>query len=185
VTRLSHLAQGKRALVSTSWPANPDMGRPEPLPIALQALSVAELLEAAAAAREVFGAAHLSHNDAAFADTFTAELAIQILARACRDARNPGLTFAVDVEDIRRNTVHEECAQVFEQWKTLQARVNPGPYAGVTSRELIELGLPVLSQAEYDAVREAVKKKDGASLRAFGLDTLVSFTITSGSPPST
>jgi hypothetical protein len=169
VSRLDDLSRGRRDYLAASWPSNPQLGRPDPIPVKLQALSDDDFQECVAAAHERFRKLKIPH-DGMSADDFEAEVSIQLLARACRDPEQPDkVAFVQDADDLRRNTTSWERAEVGEIWKTYQERRNP-------TRAL----LPE-ERARIDAL---VKKKDPMILRAVGLDSLVSYMLTSGNPPS-
>lgn len=166
---LSELTKGRREYLQASWPANAQLGRPEPIPLKLQALSDEEFQLAVAAAHERFRMLKIPH-DGMSADDFEGEVSVQILARACRDNEKPDtVSFALDADDLRRNSSPWERGEIGEIWKKLQERRNP---------------MHALLPEERERIVDAVKKKDAMSLRGFGVDTLVSFMLTTESPRS-
>lgn len=167
---LSDLVKGRREYLPIAWPANSQLGRPEPMPCKLQALSDADFQEAVAAAHERFRQLKIPH-DGMSADDFEGEVSVQVLARALRDHAKPeSLSFVTDADDLRRNTSPWERDEVGKLWSAFQERRNP---------------LRALLPEEREQVTAALKKKDAMSLRAFGVDTLVSWLTTTVSPPST
>lgn len=169
MTRLGDLAKGRREYLQIAWPANAQLGRPESIPCKLQALNDEEFQEAIAAAHERFRTLKIPA-DGMNADDFEGEVSVQVLARACRDNDNPEkTTFALDADDLRRNASPWERGEVSKLWATFQERRNP---------------LHELLPEEKERIVDAVKKKDATSLRGFGVDSLVSFMITSASPRS-
>jgi hypothetical protein len=171
MSRLSDLASGRREYLQTAWPANVQLGRPEPIPLKLQALSDEQFQEAIAAAHERLRTLKIPHEGISGADHLEGEVSLQILARACRDNDNPATTsFAIDADDLRRNSSPWEQSEIGDQWKAFQERRNP----------IFEL-----RPEEKERIVDALKKKDATSLRGFGVDSLVSFMLTSGSPRST
>jgi hypothetical protein len=169
VSRLGDLSKGRREYLQAAWPANAQLGRPASIPCKLQALSDEEFQEAIAAAHERFRQLKIPA-DGMNADDFEGEVSIQVLARACRDDDKPETTtFALDADDLRRSSSPWERGEVSKLWAAFQERRNP---------------IYALLPEERARIAEALKKKDGASLRGFGVDSLVSFMITSESPPS-
>jgi len=169
-SRFDELSKGRREYLAAMWPANAQLGRPDPIPLKIQALSHDEFQAAIAAAHERYRALK-TPTDGLGADDFEAEVSLQILAMACRDNDHPEkLAFAQDADDLRRNTTPWEQAEVGDVWKSFQERRNP---------------LRALLPEERAAIASLVKKKQAMTLRACGLDSLVSFLLTLDSPPST
>lgn len=170
MSRLGDLTKGRREYLQIAWPANAQLGRPESIPCKLQALTDEQFQEAIAAAHERFRFLKIPH-DGMNADDFEGEVSVQVLARACRDNDKPETTtFALDADDLRRNASPWERGEVSKLWAKFQERHNP---------------MHALLPEERASVLEALKKKDGMTLRGFGVDSLVTFLLTSDSPPST
>jgi hypothetical protein len=169
MSRLGDLSKGRREYLQIAWPVNAQLGRPEPIPCKLQVLNDEEFQEAISAAHERFRQLKIPV-DGMNADDFEGEVSVQVLARACRDQDNPEkTTFALDADDLRRNASPWERGEVSKLWATFQERHNP---------------LHELLPEERESIVDAIKKKDGARLRGFGVDSLVSFLLTSASPRS-
>jgi hypothetical protein len=169
-SRLDELSKGRREYLQTVWPANPQLGRPEGIPVKLQVLNEEQFQDALSAAHERFREKKIPP-DGMNADDFEGELQLQLLARACRDNDKPEtVCFAMDAADLRRNTTPWERAEVARDWALFQERRNP---------------MHALLPEERAQVLDAVKKKDATSLRGFGVDSLVSYLLTSDSPQST
>jgi hypothetical protein len=169
MTRLTDLTKGRREYLASQWPANPKLGRPEAMPLKIQALTDEDFQECVAAAYERFRSLKLETN-AYTADDLESEISIQILARACRDPEQPDkVSFAVDADDLRRNSSPWERTEVGEIWKQWQDERNPTG----------------LSQPERDRIAALVKKKEVTTLKACGVDSLASYLLTMASQPST
>lgn len=170
MSRFAELSKGRREYLQAFWPANPQLGRPDPIPLKLQVLTDEEFQEAIAAAHERLRLLKLDGRGELAVEDVENEISIQLLARACRDDSQPAtVAFCVDADDLRRHTTPWERGEVGAVWKDFQERRNP-------QRELTE--------RERQEVEAAIKKKAAMTLRAFGPDTLVSFMLTSASPPS-
>lgn len=170
MSRFTELAKGTREYLPAFWPANAQLGRPEPIAMRLAVLTDDDFQLSIADAHARLRELKLEIG-AYTADELETETSVQVLARACRDAADPDkVSFAVDAEDLRKHTAPWERAEVIDAWRPWQERRNP---------------MRALTVEERQAVEENVKKKDGASLRACGLDLLVGFLLTSESPPST
>jgi hypothetical protein len=169
LSRLSELSKGAREYLPAFWPANAQLGRPDPIPMKLAVLTDDDMQQAIAAAHARLREVKLEVNQYTV-DELETETSIQVLARACRDNDQPEkVTFAVDAEDLRRNTTPWERAEVVDAWRPWQERRNP---------------LRRLTADERQNLDALVKKKDATTLRACGLDLLVSYMLTSDSPPS-
>jgi hypothetical protein len=98
------------------------------------------------------------------------ELIVQLLSRACRDPSDSTKPFALDADDLRRYTTTDQRAIVTRWYGDLREEVGPD-FADLT-------------QAQYEAIRDAVKKKDKVTLLRFGCAGLVTYMITTADPPA-
>ncbi len=170
MSRLAELSKGKREYLQAYWPANPQLGRPDPIPMKLQVLSDHEMQQAIAAAHARLAELKLVVGQYTV-DELETETSVQVLALACRDNDQPEkVAFATDADDLRRNTTPWERGEVVDAWRPWQERRNP---------------LRPLTAEERQAITVELEKKSAPTLRAFGADMLVSYLISSASPPST
>lgn len=166
LSRLAELSKGRREYLQSYWPANAQLGRPNPIPMKLQVLSDDEMQQAIAAAHARLRDLKLDVGQYT-ADELESETCTQVLALACRDNDDPAkVSFAVDVDDLRRNSTPWERGEVIDAWRPWQERRNP---------------LRVLLPEERQALDESVKKKDAVTLRACAVDMLVSYLLSSDS----
>lgn len=169
--RLSELSKGKREYLPAYWPANPQLGRPAPIPMKLQVLTDDDMQRAVLAAKVRLKELGLNIESQYNQDEVETEVSVQVLAICCRDNDQPEkVAFATDADDLRANTAPWERGEVVDAWRPWQERRNP---------------LRQLSEKERAVIDEALKKKDAATLRACGADMLASFMTSSGSPPPT
>lgn len=167
LSRFTELSKGKREYLQAYWPANPQLGRPDPIPMKLQVLTEDEVQTAVLEGKAYLAKRGLNIESQFNQDEVETEISVRVLAAACRDNDQPDkVSFSVDVDDLRRNTAPWERGEVVEAWKGWQERRNP---------------LRALTAEERAHIDEAVKKKDAATLRACDVDSLVSFMISSDS----
>lgn len=170
MSRLSELSKGRREYLQAYWPANPQLGRPDPIPMKLQVLSDDEMQRAIAAAHARLRDLKMEVGQYT-ADELETETSVQVLALACRDNDQPAtVSFAQDADDLRQNSTPWERGEVVDAWRPWQERRNP---------------TRALSADEEREIDAAIKKKAATTLRAFGADTLVSYMISSASRPPT
>ncbi|MFH0901896.1 MAG: hypothetical protein V2A73_14800 [Pseudomonadota bacterium] len=136
----------------------------------IRVLNCEEIQECLACAYERFRQLKLPPESPVVTATFEDEVMLQLLARACRDCDRPDeMPFAVDADDMRRNTTVDERAIVFSFYRDFQTEVDPTP--GELSSELMQ------------AITSAVKKKDRAALLVIGSCALASYLLTGAHQP--
>lgn len=167
MSRLAELSKGRREYLQAYWPANPQLGRPDPIPMKLQVLTEDEQQSALVEAKSYLKRLGVNIESQFSQDEVEGEIAVRVMALACRDNDQPAtVSFAVDADDLRKNTAPWERGEVVEAWKVWQERRNP--FRGLTADE----------RAHLD---EAIKKKDAVTLRACDADLLVSYMLSSDS----
>lgn len=167
-TRLALLAQARRPHRSAVMPGLEQK-------VELVVLTADECQEALAGAHRRFSklgldAAHLMNLEA-----FNDECANQCLARALRDPADLEKTIAEGAndderaDDLRRALSLEERAALYDLYEDFRKDVDP---------QLAELSPELATE-----ILDLVKKKDATRLRGFASRTLVSFMLSTASPP--
>lgn len=162
-SRLAKLRRGKLEYKRARWPRSDDE-------CLLRVLTCSEVQECQAHAFRRFKELDIPVVPATMS-LFEDECLTQVLFRGCRDPNDPErLTYAIDVDDMRDNTTVDERAAMYTVFRDLCEEQDPDPET--VSPELLR------------QIEEAVKKKDAALLRGFGSSALVSFMLSTDSPPS-
>jgi hypothetical protein len=164
VSRLAQMRRGKRELKDARWPGLD-------APLKLRVLTTAEVQECHAAAHVRFDQLKMPLGTLLTAQPYEDELAIQLLHRACRNAEDAELPFAIDADDLRENSTVDERDIVVQMYQDLADEVNPAP--------------DTMDAAELAVIEDAVKKKDRSRLLAFGSCALASYLLSMVNPSST
>lgn len=105
-------------------------------------------------------------------DDWNAEVAVRYLAEAVRDPKDETKPLASLAE--WRECDDDQIEGLWSEYRDLRERLDP---LGDDSSGI--------SEAEYDAMELAVKKKESALLMSFGSRKLATFLLTTAEPPAT
>ncbi len=104
-------------------------------------------------------------------DDWNAEIAVRYLAAAVRDPKDPGKPLATLEE--WRECDDDQIESLWSEYRDMRERLDP-----------LGDGNALMTDADVDIIRTAVKKKESALLMSFGSRKLATYLLTSAEEPA-